>query len=82
MKVTLQAGDDPATALNGHTLVLAAKADTVSGTRSAGNGPSGSQVTGVSIVDDAKYKAAFPVAGPFSSSPKPIRPSSICMQRR
>jgi len=63
LKVTLQAGDDPATALNGHKLVLGAKADTVSGTRSAGNGPSGSQVTGVSIVDDAKYKAAFPGGG-------------------
>ena len=63
LDITLQAGDDPATVLSGHTVILGAKADTISGTRNPGNGSSGSQVTGTAISDETKYKAAFPGSG-------------------
>lgn len=63
--VTFKAGDeaDYDAALSGHTFTLGAKADTITGTRSAGNGPSASQVTGTRIVDEDLYKAAFPGGG-------------------
>nr|WP_314875901.1 flagellar hook-associated protein 3 [uncultured Pseudomonas sp.] len=65
LDISFKAGDsaDPDAAISGHTFTLGAKADTVSGTRSAGNGVSGSQLTGASITDQDKYKAAFPAGG-------------------
>lgn len=65
LDISFKPGDeaDYDAALQGHSFTLGAKPDSISGTRSAGNGPSGSQVTGASISDQALYKAAFPGGG-------------------
>ena len=61
LDITFKAGDeaDPDAAIAGHTFTLSAKADEITGTRSAGNSSS-AQVTGATITDPAKYKSAFP----------------------
>ncbi|RZI80330.1 MAG: flagellar hook-associated protein 3, partial [Pseudomonas sp.] len=48
LDISFKPGDeaDYDAALQGHSFTLGAKPDSISGTRSAGNGPSGSQVTG------------------------------------
>lgn len=53
---------DPDAALAGHVFSLSSKADSVTGTRSAGN-TSSAQVTGSSITDSEKYQASFPGGG-------------------
>lgn len=65
LDITFKPGDevDYDAALAGHTFTLGAKPDSISGTRSPGNGASGSQVTGASITDESLYKAAFPGGG-------------------
>lgn len=61
LDITFQAGDsaDLDAAISGHTFSLSSKADEITGTRSPGN-TSSAQVTGVTVTDSAKYKAAFP----------------------
>jgi flagellar hook-associated protein 3 FlgL len=65
LDISFKDGDDADrdAAIAGHVFTLSAKQDTITGTRSPGNGPSASQVTGASITDQALYDAAFPGGG-------------------
>lgn len=65
LDISFKPGDeaDRDAAIKGHIFTLGAKADTITGTRSPGNGPSSSQVTGATVTDPAAYKAAFPGGG-------------------
>lgn len=62
LDINLKEGDDPDTAIAGHTFTLASKADEVSGSRSPGN-TSSSQITGAVISDQTAYSNAFPGGG-------------------
>ncbi|MFJ4430037.1 flagellar hook-associated protein 3 [Pseudomonas sp. NPDC089395] len=64
LDITLKDGDkgNEDAVIAGHSFSLSSKADSVSGTRSPGNGSS-EQITGATITDQAAYKAAFPAGG-------------------
>jgi flagellar hook-associated protein 3 FlgL len=59
LNVNLKAGDDPATALPGHTFTLAAKPDTFVAGRSPSNS-NATEITGSSVTDPVAYHASFP----------------------
>ena len=62
--ISLKAGDqaNPDAAIAGHTFSLSSKADSIAGTRSAGNSSS-AQVTGATISNQGQYNASFPGGG-------------------
>lgn len=64
LAINFQPGDNanPDAAIAGHTFTLAAKPDSISGSRSPGNSSS-AQVTNASITDATAYNSAFPGGG-------------------
>ncbi len=90
--IALKEGDDANAAVAGHTFSLQAKPDTLTATRSAGNG-STAQVTGASIADAEKYRSTFPSDGgvitftsdteyalyaqPYSADSKPVATGAV-----
>ncbi|EKT4521077.1 flagellar hook-associated protein 3 [Pseudomonas juntendi] len=90
--INLQEGDDPDTAIANHSFTVEAKPDTLTATRSAGNG-STAQVTGTTITDGDKYRSTFPSDGavikftsdtefalyaqPYSADSKPVATGTL-----